>query len=289
MEAAGGGGTGGGGAAGGLGMVYTGPDGKFLIEGLGAPGCDITAAGFPPVSAAKPDAGHETDGTWMVKLTPEAPLARPVGIALAQQIIADQIQSLKAETPEQSVKDLMKVGDFYRTLVGEGGGGFLAKQPFPFSPDVGAIDVQRILNNRRFVKVFEELSTLPKAQAAKLLATEMEKSLAHYTKMFDEEWEFLVDVHRGDNPNPSSGGAGPTLQISDSPDGRPTLAGIRLQLLSLALVAGNLELVDANKAVSRPRAGRNRAATPRQWRCAGHPCPPLLHVEERGVVQSPDS
>ncbi len=106
---------------------------------------------------------------------------------------------------------------------------------------------------------------MPKPQAAKMLAAEMEKSLALYSKMFDEEWEFLVDVHRGDDPNRSSGGAGPSLQISDSPDGKPTLAGLRLQLLSLALVAGNLELPDAQPAVG----GLVRAAVEQQRRVSG--------------------
>lgn len=259
------GGRGSGGPAGGLGTVYTEADGRFLIEGLDAPGCDISCVGFTAVSAAKPEAGHEQDGTWTVALTPETPVAPLTGMDLIKQITANRIQALRGETPEQSVRDLMKVGDFYNSGISDGGGEFLDNRLFPFAPQVGALDVQRVYGNRRFLKVFDELSGMPKPQAAKLLATEMEKSLALYTKMFDEEWEFLVDVHRGDDPNQSSGGAGPSLQISDSPDGKPTLAGLRLQLLSLALVAGNLELPDAKQAVS----GLVRAAVEQQRRVSG--------------------
>ena len=57
--------------------VYTGADGKFLLEGLSKPACNLYSPGFSAPGSRSPVPGHENDGTWEVVMEPQAPAAAP--------------------------------------------------------------------------------------------------------------------------------------------------------------------------------------------------------------------
>jgi hypothetical protein len=158
--------------------------------------------------------------------------------------IAEDVQVLKAESVEDSVRMLSEVQMFYWPGRPQNAGGVI----FPLTQDIGQEDVERIMSNRRFLKVSRELSNLPKERASALVSEQISAALPRYRTMFEEMWKKVVDGRRNVPPGmPAT--AGPTLQISNNPDHSPTLAGLRLQLLSLVLISGNLELEAARPAV----------------------------------------
>jgi hypothetical protein len=158
--------------------------------------------------------------------------------------IAEDVQVLKAESVEDSVRMLSEVQMFYWPGWPSDAGGVM----FPLTQDIGQEDVERIISNRRFLKVLDELSNLPKERASALVTEQISAALPGYRTMFEEMWKKVVEGRR--NVPPGMGAtAGPTLQISNNPDHSPTLAGLRLQLLSLVLISGNLQLEAARPAV----------------------------------------
>ena len=51
--------------------VYTNENGEFEMQGLGDAGCSFSIrTGFKPIREARPDPGHENDGTWTVVMEP---------------------------------------------------------------------------------------------------------------------------------------------------------------------------------------------------------------------------
>jgi hypothetical protein len=57
----------------------------------------------------------------------------------------------------------------------------------PLKPGVCRADLIRIMANRRFLKLIDELSKLPKEKAAHLVAREMSSALSEYTRLWDDQ------------------------------------------------------------------------------------------------------
>jgi len=67
--------------------------------------------------------------------------------------------------------------------------------------------------------------------------------------MFSDKWDRVFKIHENE-PKEKRQTIGPSLQISDDPNGAPTLAGVRFQLLSLVVLAGNLKLENTKPAIA---------------------------------------
>ena len=120
----------------------------------------------------------------------------------------------------------------------------------PLSASIGKREMISILGNRRFLKVFNELSLLPEEQAAQLINNEINSSLEEYKILFDS----FLKMHRlpEENPNETDKSNFRSIVIFGSTlDGKTTLIAIRYKLLALILIAGNLELRQAQPAVEK--------------------------------------
>jgi hypothetical protein len=167
------------------------------------------------------------------------------GPALIQERIDQQIDLLKAESLEESLKMLSEIDMFkWPGNRADRSGGIT----MPLKPDVGREDIEEIMSNRRFLKVMDELGALPKGKAAALVTKEIQATLPVYQKMLDEALERLVNG-RAAAPAGIRTSSGLSMQVSNNQDHSPTLAGARLKLLALVLAAGNLDLAEARGAV----------------------------------------
>lgn len=102
-----------------------------------------------------------------------------------------------------------------------------------------------LMSNRRLRKVMEELASLPSKEAADKINRQIEATLPTYEKILNKHLEFYRPLYAPDAKLTGT----PPQQISNNPDGSPTLLGARYKLLGLALIAGNLELAETRPAV----------------------------------------
>jgi hypothetical protein len=148
----------------------------------------------------------------------------------------------KGESLNDSLRNLSRVRAFFWPGAG------ISPSPvagLPLHKTVGSWDADAVLSNRRFLKLLEELRRLPKEEAAKKVSECIRESLAQYKQAaakYEAEHESLFRPDM--EPR-----VGCVFQISDRPDGPPTLVGRRFAILALVLLAGNLELNDSYPAV----------------------------------------
>ncbi len=156
--------------------------------------------------------------------------------------IQRDIECLRKESVEQSLAMLSEVGMFYWPGVPSNGG----MVRIPLSGDEERQTVQRVLSNRRVLKLIDELSQMPSEKAAALVARQIDSSLPAYKILYAKYRQSMMTVQEASRGAPE---AGVSIQVSNNEDHSPTLAGLRLQLLSLVLIAGNLELTSSAKQI----------------------------------------
>lgn len=122
------------------------------------------------------------------------------------------------------------------------------EKEIPLKPGVCRADLIAIMANRRFLKLIEKLSLLPKAKAADLVSKEIMSALSQYTKLWDEQMEYSEFLKRKPYKTPGK----PTRALALwREDGKPTLVAVRLKVLALLLLAGNLQLEGTQPAVTK--------------------------------------
>ncbi len=163
----------------------------------------------------------------------------PASIPLRMRL-GEQVRQLKDESVEESLQMLSQVEMFYWPGHPMG----VQFVVLPLDAKTEQITVERIMSNRRFLKVFQELSEMSKTAAGHLVSQEIERTLPAYKAMSEECWNYLRGQDQSPRSNPPS-----FNQISNNADGSPTLYGLRHKLLSLVLIAGNLELADSTPAI----------------------------------------
>lgn len=113
------------------------------------------------------------------------------------------------------------------------------KDEIPLKPGVCQKDQICIIANRRFLKLIDELSKLPKEHVAHLVGREMSSALSEYTRLWDEQMQYSEFLKKKEYREPNR----PTRALfMTTKDGKPTLLAFRLKVLALALIAGNLRL-----------------------------------------------
>lgn len=111
---------------------------------------------------------------------------------------------------------------------------------FPIARDKGRGDIRCIMSNRRVLKLLKELADLPRAEAGALVQEHLMAALSKYKPAFDRVY------------GPDNIGAPPRIvrageRIEKMKEG-PSLDS-RYEILSLALIAGHLELKSAFPAI----------------------------------------
>lgn len=122
------------------------------------------------------------------------------------------------------------------------------EKEIPLKPGVCRADLIAIMANRRFLKLIEKLSLLPKNEAADLLSKEIMSALSQYTKLWDEQMEYAEYLKRKPYRTPGK----PTRDLALlRGDGKPTLVAVRLKVLALLFLAGNLQLHGTQPAINK--------------------------------------
>lgn len=158
------------------------------------------------------------------------------------------IEQLKCETVYDSLNNLALEGIAFETVSPQ-----LRYTSYiielPLGPDTRPFknDLVRIIGNRRVAKLLEELNSLPKAEAGRLLALQIQKDLNLYRQKA-EEYDILSRSNSSLKLDLDKGFLGFTLKMTRLSD-EPELAYIRLSLLSQAFIAGVLELPEAAGAI----------------------------------------
>lgn len=158
----------------------------------------------------------------------------------------EQINPLRGESLEESLAKLSDVEMFFWPGVPRESLS-LYLWTLPLRSSVGGRDVQTIMSNRRFLRVYEGLSKLPKAKAADLINRQIESGLPVYSALFDQDLEAKKDSIKADVKPKVVG----SYQGSNNKDGTPTVLGMRYKLLALALIAGNLGVQDCRPTVAK--------------------------------------
>lgn len=155
---------------------------------------------------------------------------------------AGTVKKLRAESCAQSLENLKEVDLFYWPGPPVAGGRPYTGSLVPLSDSRGQDDIEAIVSNRRFLKLYVELSSLDKAEAAKLVSAEIDHSLPEYERLYRAHVEqyrplFAIEKLRGHVVV-----AGVPFIIENAPEGKTVLAGVRLKLLSLVWITGLLDL-----------------------------------------------
>ena len=152
---------------------------------------------------------------------------------IAARIEREQVAPLRSESLTDILDNLSNVDMYYWP------GGWYASEYItsrsPLVASVGIHDVSTVLSNRRWLKIQQDLRSVNPEKAAAVLSEKLESALGIYRTVFEE---YLAE-----------GRGKKRFQISSNPDGSPTLRGAKLGLLSLVLLAADLESRGASPAV----------------------------------------
>ncbi len=130
----------------------------------------------------------------------------------------------------------------YWALYDDSGGSSL-----PLKPRIGEEDVFYVLANRRFIVLFDRLSKLPKAEAGRAVGDELAAAVRQYQQWWEEKMQVMEFLKRKDYQQ--AGKPRPHLELIRD-DGGPTLVGVRLKVLALLMLAGNLQLQELQPLVT---------------------------------------
>ena len=150
---------------------------------------------------------------------PDELFTEPLGMIIAQKRTDRIIENLKKETLEESLVNLDNVDMFY--YPGYYSEAFLSK---PFDK------VQKIISNRRFIKLYDELRSKSQNEQYKYLNETLNDKLSQYHNL----------LSRFNNPNPSREDNLELSRISDVPGKPRTLRGTMLAVQSISLLCGTL-------------------------------------------------
>lgn len=161
----------------------------------------------------------------------------------ARDRVREQIRILTEESLETSLKRLGDVGMYF--WPGPLGEDPITTFAFPIPRVFADRDVDAIVSNRRVLKVFGELSALPKSDAAFRLSRELVTAVAEYQRLFDEYVEENGHYFRRGKQVQ----AGPSFAVGNVGSDTPTLVGARFRVLALVFLAGNLKLEELGPSV----------------------------------------
>lgn len=147
-------------------------------------------------------------------------------------------ETLEAESLRDSLGNLSEMTLFENGLMTRSD---VVIPRFPMRPDVGRHDIKCIMGNKRVLKLLKELADLPKAEAGALVQEHLMAALSKYQSGFRKSYSpDKIGIVRVVNVKQLEQGevAAPTTRYTP-----------RYEILSLAFIAGHLELKSAFPAI----------------------------------------
>jgi hypothetical protein len=161
--------------------------------------------------------------------------------------LAAQVNVLKAESLEESLQNLSQ-GDLY-FWPGPPRPGYVAlpRVPIPLRADVGQLDLESIMSNRRFRKLLFELESLHKAKASEVVRQELESVIPEYLALYDADLQAQAPHFTNDKATNRPYMVGPVFSVGNQPDGKIGLFGARHKVLALVWISGILGLNNSDQ------------------------------------------
>jgi hypothetical protein len=165
-------------------------------------------------------------------------------IPLLASNIDKQVATLERETLPESVAKLSDVSAYYFTG---------PKLNIISTDNYDLEDLNLIMSNRRFLKSFSELSKIDKAAAAQIIKTNLSSALTSYSRAYDLTMNKAAPFFRVTTNTSVEHFDGISFQIGVSPkdQGKETLLGLKLKVLTLVWISGMLNLTDNREQVER--------------------------------------
>ena len=188
-----------------------------------------------PGAVAQPDEGEGTEplGADLTReidsSVPEQAREAPYGPAH----VPSQMETLEAESLQDSLGNLSDMSFWWGPIATTREDAVLAR--FPMPADQGRDDIRCIMGNKRVLKLLKELAHLPSAEAGALVQEHLMAALSEYQSAFQELF------------GPDKIGPPRRVKPGERPEG-PSLNS-RYEILSLAFIAGHLELESTFPAV----------------------------------------
>lgn len=155
----------------------------------------------------------------------------PSNIAIEERL-NKQVSALKLQSVTETVQQLDKMGyyEYPGAFIGAGAA-FVSYEGNIVEASLyerDKIELEKVLSNRAVRKSLQDVSQLPKDQASKLVATELDNALSKYLGLYNDFFETR------------------SLDFTQRPlaDDKPVFLGFRNKVFALILIAGSLELTD---------------------------------------------
>jgi hypothetical protein len=163
-----------------------------------------------------------------------------------------EIVRLERETIEESLAKLSDVNMFHLPALAFSGAGLVVVQSWiPVRKEVGGVDLQVIVSDRRCLKVFEDLGRMDKAAASAMVGRYLSSGIEMYLKLYEAEMRRLAPQFKSEDLKGTGGFSGPTFSIGQVQEGKVVIAGARLNILALVWIAGMLDLSGCKDQVER--------------------------------------
>jgi len=165
-----------------------------------------------------------------------------------------EIERLQHEPVEQSLAKLSDVNMFHLVelqVFRPGLGHVLRGEYLPLGKEVGEEDLEAIMSDRRFLKVFDELGKMDKAAASAMLGRYLSSGLEVYLKLYDEKIRASAPQFKAKDLEGKRAYSGPAFEVGEVPEGTVVIAGARLNVLALVWISGMLDLSGSNSQVQR--------------------------------------
>jgi len=164
----------------------------------------------------------------------------------ANPAYADKVEKtvagLQAETPAESVANLYYVTDYFNPGVDFNSG--INEQ------NLDQEDLEAIMSNRRFCKVFSELGKMDKAKASQLVKTNLISALGNYSSLYERHLHSLMPFGKITNSTESLPITFVTGFTKPEDAGKETIVGEKMKVFSLVWISGMLKLTDNQELVA---------------------------------------
>jgi hypothetical protein len=166
-------------------------------------------------------------------------------------VVADRLEKqtskLAGESTAESIAKLSDVDLFYSPGPSMDQG---MSDALPLPKDEGRLDLDAIMSNRRFRKVFEELSCMDKDAASEILRRALSAGTEEYLRLYSDKMKELAPPHTEASAGGKRGPVGPPVfVIGGVPEGKAVIAGSRLNVLALVWSCGMLNLTNCKAEV----------------------------------------
>ena len=158
--------------------------------------------------------------------------------------VGKTVENIQVETTSESVSNLYFVGDYFSTG---------PSASYVTDENQNQVELDAIMSNRRFRKAFSELGQIDKATASQLVKANLLLALAKYSSIYEDYMRVQTPLFKI-----ATNGEVPTIPvfpaiemgfIKPEDQGRETLMGEKMKLLSLVWISGMLELTDNREQV----------------------------------------